>query len=196
MPASSPLPDPGSYVVRAAVPADLPRIARLAAQLVRYHHGLDPSRFLVADRIEEGYAHFLASELRNAHAVVLAAESSPTRDIVGYAYGRLEPRDWNMLLEAHGALHDVLVAADARRAGLGERLVRETCARLEMLGAPRVVLHTAVQNEGAQALFAKVGFRQTMIEMTRDREVPGARDARPEGEEQRTRGPAGPRDER
>jgi ribosomal protein S18 acetylase RimI-like enzyme len=180
MPASSPpRSNPSSDVVRSAVAADLPGIARLAAQLVRYHHALDPSRFLVAERIEEGYAHFLASELRNAHAVVLTAESNATHEVVGYAYGRLEPRDWNMLLEAHGALHDVLVATDARRAGLGERLVREMCARLETLGAPRVVLHTAVQNAGAQALFARVGFRQTMIEMTRDRaERVGTRDER------------------
>ena len=75
-----------------------------------------------------------------------------------------------MLLEAHGALHDVLVAAEARGAGVGEALVRETCKRLEEMGAPRVLLHTtAVQNEGAQAVFAKAGFRKTMIEMTRER---------------------------
>jgi RimJ/RimL family protein N-acetyltransferase len=35
-------------------------------------------------------------------------------------------------------------------------------------GAPRVVLGTAEQNAGAQRLFAKLGFRRTMIEMTRE----------------------------
>ena len=73
-----------------------------------------------------------------------------------------------MLLESHGALHDVLVAKGARKTGVGEALVREMCARLEALGAPRVLLHTAVQNDAAQALFEKLGFRRTMIEMTRD----------------------------
>ena len=158
-----------AFTVRTATRDDLPGVARLAAQLVRYHHALDPARYLLVEPIEEGYAHFLGAELANPRAVVLAAELTSAPGIVGYAYGRLEPRDWNMLLEAHGALHDVLVAPEARGTGIGGKLVRDMCARLEGLGAPRVILHTAVQNEGAQAVFERAGFRRTMIEMTRDR---------------------------
>jgi RimJ/RimL family protein N-acetyltransferase len=33
-------------------------------------------------------------------------------------------------------------------------------------GAPRVILWTATQNEAAQALFQRLGFRKTMTEMT------------------------------
>jgi ribosomal protein S18 acetylase RimI-like enzyme len=157
-------------LVRPATPDDLPGIARLAAELVRFHHGLDPNRYLLVEPVEKGYAHFLASETKDRNVVLLAGVQVATGEIVGYAYGRLEPRDWNMLLEAHGALHDVLVAKEARKSGLGEALVREMCARLEALGAPRVLLHTAVQNEAAQALFERAGFRRTMIEMTRERE--------------------------
>ena len=40
-------------------------------------------------------------------------------------------------------------------------------ARLEALGAPRVVLSTMVGNEAAQRLFRQCGFRPTMLEMTR-----------------------------
>ena len=35
-------------------------------------------------------------------------------------------------------------------------------------GAPRVVLSTAERNEAAQRLFARAGFRRTMLEMTRE----------------------------
>ena len=35
---------------------------------------------------------------------------------------------------------------------------------------PRVVLLTAERNEAAQRLFARAGFRRTMIEMTREME--------------------------
>ena len=38
----------------------------------------------------------------------------------------------------------------------------------EAKGAPRVVLSTAEGNKAAQRLFARAGFRRTMIEMTRD----------------------------
>ena len=35
-------------------------------------------------------------------------------------------------------------------------------------GAPRVLLWTAEQNPAAQTLFGRLGFRRTMIEMTRE----------------------------
>lgn len=158
-----------SFVVRPVQPADLPAVGRLGGQLVRYHYGLDPKRYMLIENAEEGYAHFLGREAKNPRAVVLCAAEEPTGAIVGYAYGTLEGRDWNALLEPHGALHDVLVDPGARRSGIGAKLVLETCSRLEAMGAPRVLLHTAVQNEAAQALFAKLGFRPTMIEMTRER---------------------------
>ena len=44
-------------------------------------------------------------------------------------------------------------------------------AALEWLrsrGAPRVLLLTATPNTGAQELFTKMGFRRTMIEMTKE----------------------------
>ena len=40
------------------------------------------------------------------------------------------------------------------------------------VGAPRVVLWTADKNQGAQRLFTRLGFRRTMIEMTRELEHP------------------------
>jgi ribosomal protein S18 acetylase RimI-like enzyme len=156
-----------SVLIRTATRADLPVVARLAAKLVRYHYALDPKRYLLAEPLEEGYEHFLGGELKSKRAVVIVA----TREdgaIIGYAYGRMEPRDWNDLLEACGKLHDVYVDESARRLGAGALLVRETCARLEALGAPRVLLLTAAQNDEGQALFAKLGFRRTMIEMTRE----------------------------
>ena len=54
----------------------------------------------------------------------------------------------------------------ARGRGIGEALVREGMRRLKDKGAPRVVLLTAVQNQAAQRLFARAGFRTTMLEMT------------------------------
>jgi ribosomal protein S18 acetylase RimI-like enzyme len=159
-----------SYAVRPVTRADLSAIARLAAELVRIHHKLDPDRYLLPDGVEEGYARFFGSQLTDPRVVLICATPAGDDTVVGYAYGRLEPRDWNMLLDAHGALHDVLVHESTRRHGLGERMVREACRRLEALGAQRVVLHTAVQNGGAQALFTRLGFRKTMIEMVRERD--------------------------
>jgi len=151
--------------IRAATPGDLPRVAELAGELVRMHHAVDPARFLLPERVEEGYAWWLERELGRAEAVVIVATMG--EQIVGYSYGTREGRDWNALLDEHGAIHDVVVAANARRGGVGQRLVLAMVDELTRRGAPRIVLSTMIGNEPAQRLFAACGFRRTMLEMTR-----------------------------
>ncbi|XXY45644.1 GNAT family N-acetyltransferase [Sorangium sp. So ce269] len=152
---------------RPAKRADMPEVARFAAELVRLHHALDPHRFLCLEPIEPGYERWLTSELANPGAAIVVAERDGAEPaLVGYAYGRREPRDWNSLLDACGVLHDLYIAEPARRLGAGAILLEAVLARLRALGAPRVVLHTATQNAAAQRLFERFGFRRTMIEMT------------------------------
>jgi ribosomal protein S18 acetylase RimI-like enzyme len=159
-------PDP---VIRPARLDDLDRVARLAGKLVRMHHDKDRLRFFLPDRVEEGYRWWFEQEIDRDEVVLLVAERAGA--IVGYAYGRMEERDWNQLLDACGALHDLWVEEGDRRSGVASRLVDATVAALREKGAPRVVLHTAARNTAAQALFARLGFRATMVEMTREAKV-------------------------
>ncbi|MEZ4394195.1 MAG: GNAT family N-acetyltransferase [Polyangiales bacterium] len=152
--------------VRGATLDDLPAVSALAEALVELHHGFDPRRFLRVPGVAEGYLKWFTRELENPDAIILVATGA--EGLVGYVYGRVEPRDWNMLLDRHAALHDIYVSAEARGRGVAEALVDAFAERARALGAPRVVLHTASQNEAAQRLFARLGFRPTMIEMTRE----------------------------
>jgi ribosomal protein S18 acetylase RimI-like enzyme len=65
-------------------------------------------------------------------------------------------------------LHDLVVELTRRRKGVGQQLLAAMIDALAARGAPRLVLSTAAQNAAAQRLFASAGFRQTMIEMTRE----------------------------
>ena len=146
---------------------DLPAVARLAGELVRLHHRLDPQRFLLVEPIEDGYAWFFAREIkRKKGAAILVAEDAGT--VVGYAYGTLESRNWNDLLDAFGKLQDIYVDPRARGRGAGRALVNEMLETLRARGAPRVVLLTAWLNPEAHAFFESLGFRRTMLEMTRE----------------------------
>jgi ribosomal protein S18 acetylase RimI-like enzyme len=150
--------------VRTMEPGDLDTVGRLAGRLVRMHYEFDPKRFIHLTNPEPGYARWLGQEMKNDAVVLLVAEVDS--GVVGYLYARKEPRNYNDLLDAHGKLHDVYVDESARGRGAGEALVREGLARLAKMGAPRVVLSTAVQNEAAHRLFERLGFRTTMLEMT------------------------------
>ena len=153
-------------VIRSATPDDIEAAAMLGAQIVRLHHATNPKRFFLIDDVEQGYAWWLRQEVERAEAIVLVAELGG--EIVGYAYGAIEERDWNLLLDRHGAVHDLCVAEKARRKGVGRAMVSAVMARLEELGAERIVARAMVQNEGAQRLCQSLGFEPTMLEMTRE----------------------------
>ncbi|HTJ22335.1 MAG TPA: GNAT family N-acetyltransferase [Gemmatimonadaceae bacterium] len=155
-------------IVRSARPADLPAIGRLGALLVRTHHDFDPERFIAATaRTEHGYASFLGSQLAEPNVVILVADDEG--QIVGYTYAGVEETDYMSLRGPAGVLYDIVVDPAHRGRGVGRTLLDATVAALESRGAPRVVLSTAERNEAAQRLFARAGFRRTMIEMTRER---------------------------
>lgn len=169
---------PRPFLIREATVQDLPSLARFGARLARMHHRMDPRRFFTVPGMEEGYASWLGKERRNRKAVVLAAVRTGAggkERIVGYAYGRIEPRDWNSLREACGVGIDLLVEPRARRLGLGGALVEALAAALAARGAPRVVIQVASQNPLAQAVFARLGFRPTLLEMTRELPSPRRR---------------------
>lgn len=159
-----------TIAIRAALLDDLEAASKLAAKLVRLHHAYDPLRFMSIEPLEDGYARFLRTQLDRDGAVLLVAVRSQAGDatVVGYLLGSLEGRDWSDLRDACGKIHDVYVDESAREHGVASRLVEEAVSRLAAMGAPRVVLMAAWRNDGARRLFARLGFRSTMLEMTRE----------------------------
>ena len=153
--------------IRLARPEDAPTLGRMGATLARLHNRMDRQRFFASRGMEEGYASWLASELASRKAVVLAAiaRSRGREQIVGYAYGRLEGRDWNTLRDAGGVGVDLYVVPRARRRGAGRLLLDALLRELVRRGAPHVVLHVAARNHRALAMFEAMGFRRTVVEL-------------------------------
>jgi ribosomal protein S18 acetylase RimI-like enzyme len=139
----------------------------MGATLARLHHRLDGRRFFAMPGMEDGYASWLAKETASRKAVVLAAiaRSRGREQVVGYAYGRLEGRDWNTLRDPAGVGVDLYVAPRARRRGVGRLLLEALARELVRRGAPRVVIHVAARNQRALALFEAMGFRRTVVEL-------------------------------
>lgn len=155
------------FNIRPATTVDLPALGRLGALLVAAHYGFDRERFIVPKGdLSRGYASFLASELERDEVVILVAERAST--IVGYVYAGIEPHSWKELRDAAGFIHDVAVEESARGRGIATALVEAASQALERRGVPRVMLWSAERNAVAQRLFERLGFRRTMVEMTRE----------------------------
>jgi ribosomal protein S18 acetylase RimI-like enzyme len=154
-------------IIRRATAADLPALGALGASLLRAHYAFDSRRFMAPPvDPESGYAWFLGTQLKESDVSVFVAEQSGR--VIGYVYAGLEPQSWKELRDAAGFIHDVVVVPEAQLHGVASALIDTACDWLRSSGAPRVVLWTAEQNEGAQRLFSRQGFRRTMIEMTKE----------------------------
>jgi len=158
--------DTGEPRIRPAKATDADSLGRLGALLVQEHHDFDPQRFLaVTGSTPEHYASFLASQIDDSRVVLLVAEHEGR--VIGYAYGRLEGHDYMALRGPAAVLHDLIVDAAFRGRGVGRALVAAMVTSWAAR-APRVVLSTAERNAKAQRFFERMGFRRTMVEMTKE----------------------------
>lgn len=159
--------DAAPIVIREATAGDADALGRLGAALTRLHYSFDAQRFITpGPNLEEKYGRFLVSHMASDQYVVFVAERAG--EVVGYVWAGIEPKSYKELRDTAGFVHDVLVAEHSRGTGTGERLVEAAAEWLTARGMPRVMLWTAAKNEYAQRLFERLGFRRTMIEMTRE----------------------------
>jgi ribosomal protein S18 acetylase RimI-like enzyme len=136
--------------------------------LMHVHHDLDRQRFIEpGENAEASYALFLSNVLNDGDAVILVAERDST--LVGYIYASLEPQlEWQDARDRTAFVHDIFVDPQSRRSGIATALTRAALDWFAQRGVPRVMLWTSSNNDAAQTVFSSLGFRKTMIEMTRE----------------------------
>jgi GNAT superfamily N-acetyltransferase len=166
--------------VRPATPSDLEALGRYGAALMRQHHAADARRFISVEHPEMGYGRFLVSQIAKPESLVIVAEDEGR--VIGYVYADVEGTSWMDLRGPAGVIHDIYVDDAERHRGAGRALMRVAIDWIWSRGRTQIVLLTKTKNEHAQHLFAAVGFRPTMIEMTLDRYETVPRPLRPPGD--------------
>ena len=135
--------------------------------MMRAHYAFDDKRFTLPGTDPEAvYASFLEQQFSDPNAAIFVAEREGA--VIGYLYTGIEPPSFRELRHEAGFLHDIVVAEGSRRGGVAKRLIAAAIEWLHGRGVDQVMLWTAPANDAAQRLFASVGFRRTMIEMSRD----------------------------
>lgn len=137
-----------NLTIRIAGETDLEALVRLAAAFRDHLEQATPSdadfRSSIARLLQDvGAEFFLACDARGTN--------------LGYVQCRYRYSAWTSGLEAE--LEDVFVVHEARRCGVGLRLMEFAITRAIERGCHSLGLNTNERNEEAVALYRKVGFR-------------------------------------
>jgi RimJ/RimL family protein N-acetyltransferase len=142
------------FVVRPADPGDAEQLTRLAEAV-----SAEPEGWLISTGGEWRSAgeerRYLKALRRYPHAAVLVAERDD-----GAVIGRLSVSRDTHPASAHVADLGLMVAADARRQGVGRALLEAAVEWARGAGIRKLELHVFPWNEAAIALYDAFGFER------------------------------------
>lgn len=100
---------------------------------------------------------FLSDRLDRSESVVLIAEDDTGRAI---GFVQLYPTFSSILAARMYMLSDLFVIPEARRRGIGARLLTSAAEAARAAGAVRLELATAITNASAQRLYESLGWQR------------------------------------
>lgn len=101
----------------------------------------------------EQYAAALAGQVGGLERLVLVAEAESPGGLNGFLVARRVELEWE--------LENAVVAPQARRRGVGRRLIETLLERAKQRNSAAVFLEVRESNFGARSLYERTGFRQT-----------------------------------
>lgn len=148
----------GAFTLREATPADGNALIALLPQLAAFElpPKREPEHLWHGDR--DMIQDWLAGNRPECFATVAVADDG---SIGGYAFVSMREELLSHAPSAH--LEVLVVASDARRAGLGARLCADVEAEAKTRGATSMTLHVFGNNKRARALYAKIGYDEELI---------------------------------
>ena len=152
-------------VIRVATRRDVPAIVELWEELMDFHQVRDPF-FTRARNGSRLFAKFVEENLRNDAACVLVA--TVDGKIVGYCQGMLDQHPPALAEPQYGQILDFMVAAEYRRAGIGEQMFRTLCQWFRGEGMRRIEVRHSTANEIAARFWPKMGFQPYMQTLFRE----------------------------
>lgn len=104
----------------------------------------------------EGAKTFIKSHLENEDSVIFVAKTSD--EYVGFT--QLYPTFSSISMKSAWILNDMFVDAKARKQGVGEKLLQKAQDFARETDAKSITLETTPDNEGAQRLYVRNGYKK------------------------------------
>ncbi len=116
-----------------------------------------------SDAEQHWVRHFV--ELLKRDDMVMFVAEAPGGELVGFIISEVTCPPPIFSATKRGHIWDLVVRPDYRRRGLARRLTEATLERMKRMGAEDVILHVAMKNKPAIALYEKLGMRRIMHRM-------------------------------
>ncbi|MGD6873762.1 N-acetyltransferase family protein [Sutcliffiella horikoshii] len=104
----------------------------------------------------DGAKAFIKSRLENEDSVIFIAQSN--HEYVGFT--QLYPTFSSISMKRAWILNDMFVDSQARKQGVGEQLLQKAKEFASGTGAKSITLETTPDNEAAQRLYEKTGYKR------------------------------------
>jgi ribosomal protein S18 acetylase RimI-like enzyme len=149
--------------VRRAVPDDFEAIRTLLGEGDTYHRSLDIFG-LRPDHVDYDRLSF-DTVMEEPTTLVLVAMRGGAIDGFVRAEHVAMPEGRLHLERTFVMVHEIVIAANARGNGLGQRLIRSVADWAVKRGAPSVELNVFTQNAPARAFYRELGFDEQMLRL-------------------------------
>ena len=106
---------------------------------------------------------FLRARLEHGESTIFLAETDSPSGRAAVGFCQLYPTWCSVEAARIFVLHDLFVAPQARRGGVGRELMLTAQAHASAAGAARIDLSTARTNTSAQALYESLGWRRDEV---------------------------------
>lgn len=103
---------------------------------------------------------FIRERLDKDESVIFLATAERSGETAGMGFTQLYPTFCSVKAQNVWVLYDLFVAPEARRSGIGRKLMNEARKMAEESGAAWVGLSTAITNKQAQALYEQLGYER------------------------------------
>lgn len=101
---------------------------------------------------------YLEKRIENKQSVIFLAVDSQTKTALGFV--QLYPSFSSVALKKIWILNDLYVDQPARQRGVAKRLMQKAKEHALETGAARLTLQTGIENNHAQHLYEKIGYKR------------------------------------
>lgn len=144
-----------NITIRKATEKDFATIQKLNSDLFVSDSANDDALNLNWPTSKGGVAYYF-QKLRKPNYVALLAEDE-NHKILGYAIGNSKNK-FSYRTVKTGELENMFVVSEARRMGIGGKLIAELARRMKKKGVDRLYVSAFIKNTGGISFYQSVGF--------------------------------------